>query len=184
MLAAGSSTFNPGISEKQGGVTHIQATDRLGTLKGTTNSSQTVTSTRAYDAFGNLTSSSGISTLKGFAADWGYQEEENGYKQVGHSLYDPATGRILTRDPIGSGLNWYRYRANNPVNAVDPTGLKSLFKWLVTGDADSDEKIYEIGLAMLDHSSCKWWEHFVDNNRKFWGPYSHLQGSEQFLLGQ
>lgn len=41
--------------------------------------------------------------------------------------YDPDIGRFITQDPIGDGANWYVYADNNPVNAVDPTGL---YSWL------------------------------------------------------
>lgn len=39
--------------------------------------------------------------------------------------YDPATGRWLSKDPIGisGGLNQYVFCSNNPCNAVDPFGL-------------------------------------------------------------
>ena len=39
--------------------------------------------------------------------------------------YDPATGRFLREDPIGfsGGNDFYVYAGNNPVAALDPTGL-------------------------------------------------------------
>ena len=40
------------------------------------------------------------------------------------AYYDPYTGRFLQRDPIGDGVNWYAYTANNPLKFVDPTGLR------------------------------------------------------------
>jgi hypothetical protein len=47
-------------------------------------------------------------------------------------MYDPRTGRWTSQDPAGFGAgdaNLYRYAANDPVNAQDPTGL-----------ADEDDK--------------------------------------------
>jgi len=41
-------------------------------------------------------------------------------------MYDPETGRFLTKDPIGfegGDVNLYSYVAQNPVNFVDPSGL-------------------------------------------------------------
>jgi RHS repeat-associated protein len=40
--------------------------------------------------------------------------------------YDPAAGRFLSEDPIGTySVNKYVYVRNNPVNRVDPSGLVS-----------------------------------------------------------
>ncbi|MDA3850453.1 MAG: hypothetical protein PF447_04205, partial [Spirochaetaceae bacterium] len=32
--------------------------------------------------------------------------------------------KMLLEDPVKVGLNWYLYCSNNPINFVDPTGLK------------------------------------------------------------
>lgn len=40
--------------------------------------------------------------------------------------YSPDTGRFISEDPIRSGMNWYAYCHNDPINFVDPTGL---FEW-------------------------------------------------------
>ena len=34
--------------------------------------------------------------------------------------YDPYIGRFTQQDPIGDGVNWYAYVANNPLRFVDP----------------------------------------------------------------
>ena len=46
--------------------------------------------------------------------------------KLGYRYYDASTGRFLSRDPIRDGDNWYAYCDNDPVNAVDPTGLDGL----------------------------------------------------------
>ena len=45
--------------------------------------------------------------------------------------YDPTRGRFLQRDPLGfnENLNQYAYVMNNPVNWIDPTGLKRASDW-------------------------------------------------------
>ena len=57
-----------------------------------------------------------------------YEDTESGYHYNWHRYYDPSTGRYLTPDPIGlaGGLNGYGYAGQDPMGAVDPTGLKCL----------------------------------------------------------
>jgi RHS repeat-associated protein len=124
VLADGVSTMVPGISEKSGGQTNYVHTDRLGSMKGISNSAN-VTDTAEYDAFGKVISHTGtLGTQKGFASGFGYQEDgESGYKLLGNRYYDADTGRFLSRDPIQVGRNWYGYCRNSPLKWVDPEGL-------------------------------------------------------------
>jgi hypothetical protein len=41
-------------------------------------------------------------------------------------IYSPTLGRFLQTDPIGyaDGINWYNYVGGDPVNRIDPTGMK------------------------------------------------------------
>jgi RHS repeat-associated protein len=117
--------YTPGISERRSGVSKWSHQDYLGSTKALTNSSETVTDTRQYDAFGLQTGSTGSSpTPFGFAGGWGYQSDETGLQLLGHRYYDPSTGRFLTRDPAQDGRNWYGYCDNNPIKYVDPNGLQ------------------------------------------------------------
>jgi RHS repeat-associated protein len=128
VLGDGSASFTPGISERRGSTSSFYGSDYLGTNSALYSSGETVSATRQYDAFGNLTSSSGSSANPfGFAGNWGYQNDsDSGLMLLGHRYYDASTGRFLTRDPIKDGRNWYAYCGNNPIGAVDPLGLCSL----------------------------------------------------------
>jgi hypothetical protein len=45
---------------------------------------------------------------------------------VGARYMDPGTGRFVSEDPSGSGMNWHMYCGGDPVSAVDPDGRMSL----------------------------------------------------------
>jgi hypothetical protein len=49
-----------------------------------------------------------------------------GYQLLGQRYYDPYVGRFLNPDPIGflGGLNRYAYCGHDPVNFLDPEGLR------------------------------------------------------------
>jgi len=65
---------------------------------------------------------------------WGYRNEAltGGLVKVGVRWYDPTVGRFLQQNPwLGSiyaplTLNAYGYCVNDPVNAVDPSGLQRI----------------------------------------------------------
>lgn len=124
MLGDGAAAFTPGISERRGSTT-TYAHHGLKNMEAQSQSGQTLTGTRQYDAFGNVTSGSGWQGPFGYAGGFGYQEDVTGLRLLGHRYYDSSTGRFLTRDPIKDGRNWYAYGAGetNPVTMADPTGL-------------------------------------------------------------
>jgi len=82
------------------------------------------------DAFGDWVS--GVRNTYDWNGAWGYRNEPDtgGLQKVGIRWYDPCTGRFLQQDPwLGSAyapltLNAYAYCVNDPMNAVDPSGLK------------------------------------------------------------
>ena len=64
-------------------------------------------------------------TPHGYKAQWGYYTDvESGILFLTHRYLDPATGRFLTRDPIGveGGVNLYAYVRNSIVLDNDPSG--------------------------------------------------------------
>src|SRR5262249_53991820 len=70
--------------------------------------------------------------------------------------YDPGIGRWTTKDPagFGGGLNFYEYSGGDPVNRLDPTGLRCVeatwLDWLILyGRAFNWRQFFQsnIGLA-------------------------------------
>jgi RHS repeat-associated protein len=67
-------------------------------------------------------------------------DTETGLQYFGYRFYNPSVGRWITRDPLGElggaakapaffagGLNLYQYVANDPINAIDPSGRQAFF---------------------------------------------------------
>ena len=86
-----------------------------------------VAKTYQYDPFGRLMAVTGdpdLSQPMQFSTK--PYDEKTGLSYYGYRFYVPALGRWLTRDPLGEegGINLYGFVGNDPINNVDPLGLK------------------------------------------------------------
>jgi len=126
-------THGPNIDEplavQQGTSIYYYHADGLGSITGLSNTSGTIVQTYAYDSFGNMTSTGSISQPFTYTAR--EYDSETGMYFYRARYYDPKVGRFVTKDPIGfkgGDYNLYGYVGNNPVNRVDPSGLKPISK--------------------------------------------------------
>jgi RHS repeat-associated protein len=114
----------------QQGTNYYYLTDQLGSVVGVTTQDGTIVALVAYDPYGRRAQTSGTLWV-----DFGYGgmfELPNGLKLATWRIYDPSTGRWLSRDPIreDGGWNLYAYCGNDPINAIDPDGLYTSVEWV------------------------------------------------------
>ena len=78
----------------------------------------------AYDVFGATRFKTGASNNEFLFTGRELDSETNLY-YYRNRFYNTATGRFITKDPIGlrGGVNVYIYVENNPVNFLDAYGL-------------------------------------------------------------
>ena len=118
--------FGQLLSRRHVGGTDYHQFDALGSTDRLANSSESVSDTYVYTAFGKLHSHTGTSDSPlTFVGQFGYYAESAlGLYFLNARYYDPATGQFISRDPIGHrvGINLYEYVRNAPTNYRDPRG--------------------------------------------------------------
>jgi RHS repeat-associated protein len=115
---------------QRGGAWYYVATDQVGSPRVVSDTSGNVVKAIEYDAFGVVVSdsASGFDLPFGFAG--GIKDSTTGLVRFGARDYDPVIGRWTARDPIlyeSGQANLYGYAGNDPVGAVDPSGLDTFY---------------------------------------------------------
>src|SRR5579864_1800360 len=100
--------------------------DALGSTTALADPTGTLQTQYTFDPFGNTTQS-GNSSTNGFAYT-GRENDGTGLYYYRARYYSPILDRFISEDPAGfsgSGVNFYAYSNDNPVNNTDPSGLCS-----------------------------------------------------------
>ncbi|TDB82596.1 hypothetical protein E1264_31220, partial [Actinomadura sp. KC216] len=102
-----------------------QHDDVIATLNLATDSN--LAATRAYDATGTVTATTGTQPTLGYQSGW--TDPVTGDTNMHARWYNPATAGFRSRDdvavsptPVSAAANRYPYAAADPINLTDPTG--------------------------------------------------------------
>ncbi|ELS31341.1 MULTISPECIES: RHS repeat-associated core domain-containing protein [Pseudanabaena] len=116
------------ISQDRNGTKSFYVYDGLGSTRALTDATGNVTDTYNYDAYGNLSSSTGTTVNSYLYA--GEQFDKNlGDYYLRDRYYSTDIGRFTQRDRFDGvmnnplSLNRYGYTHGNPVNGTDPSGM-------------------------------------------------------------
>ena len=99
-------------------------TDGLGSITALTDEGGETIQTYAYAAFGGVREQTGTDLNRVTFTAREALGDSLGFTYYRNRVYDPATGRFTSEDPLGfvDGANMYIYVGNNPLLFVDPTG--------------------------------------------------------------
>jgi RHS repeat-associated protein len=111
------------LAEFRSGATSYYLTDGLRSVTSLTDTSATVVATYGYDAFGNLSNSTG-SIGNSFRYTGREFDPESGLHYYRTRYHDSAVGRFTSEDltRFKGGTNFYPYVNNRPVTFTDPIG--------------------------------------------------------------
>ena len=113
---------------KEGSEYYFYHNDHLGTPQKMTAVNGAVVWSAKYSSFGQAFVDQASTVENNLRFPGQYYDVETGYHYNYHRYYDPQIGRYLRTDPIGvdGGINLFVYCLNDPVNLVDPEGLRTI----------------------------------------------------------
>jgi RHS repeat-associated protein len=101
--------------------------DGLGSITAMSDSQGSIVQRYAYDSFGTMTITQQGNISQPFTFTGREYDPETEMYIYRARYYDPQVGRFVTKDPIGfdgGDVNLYNYVSGNPVNWIDPWGLR------------------------------------------------------------
>jgi RHS repeat-associated protein len=143
-------------------------TDQVGSPLALVDRDERVVKRVIYDSFGNVVHDDNPKLKLPLAFAGGLWDKETKLVHFGHRDYDPDVGRFITKDPIGyagGDSDLYGYCLDDPVNGVDPLGLKAQKqkpkKWLWKANPGACEKCQALDGRVFEetpqrpHPNCR-----------------------------
>jgi len=115
------------VAMEKGAAVYYLAYDQVGSLRVVADGSSNVVKRIEYDSFGNILSDTNPTFEVPFGFAGGLHDRDTGLTRFGFRDYDPETARWTAKDPIlfaGGNIDLYGYGLNDPINWVDPLGLR------------------------------------------------------------
>jgi RHS repeat-associated protein len=115
------------VTMTSGGITYYLTYNQVGSLRMVADATSNVIKRIDYDSFGNIINDTnpGFEIPFGFAG--GLHDRDTGLVRFGFRDYEPEVARWTAKDPIGfdgDDTDLYGYCLNDPINLIDPGGLK------------------------------------------------------------
>ncbi len=112
-----------------GGKVYFYLTDALGSVVAMADESGAKVNTYKYSPRGvRVLDGTDEKVRQPYQFTGGYRDD-TGLYHFAARYYDPNIGRFTSQDPSGQEKNPYLYAEGDPVNRIDPTGLKSCEWW-------------------------------------------------------
>ncbi|MEO5924828.1 MAG: RHS repeat-associated core domain-containing protein [Bryobacteraceae bacterium] len=120
----GTYTYNSGTDTFSTASTNLYFGGKMLTAQGSTiltdRLGSNVTGGKRYFPFGQEKPSATTNNTEKFTGY--FRDAESGLDYADQRYHNAGSGRFVTPDPAGSGLNWYAYANSDPVNYIDPGG--------------------------------------------------------------
>jgi len=102
--------------------------DGLGSVVALSNSNGDSCQSYEYSAYGQVAASDPDFIANPYMFTGRRFDIETGLYYYRARYYNPHIGRFMQTDPVGygAGINWYLYCRNNPLNFMDPSGLREV----------------------------------------------------------
>lgn len=136
------------LSQTAGTNTTYLHADISGNIAFASDASGNLVGTNRYTPYGSLISQMGAHNGRFMfsSKEW---EPGAGLYYYGYRFYSPWLGQWLSRDPLGEAAdplhNLYRFVGNNPLNAVDPLGLR-----IVRGNNLSEQDYQDVRTQLIE----------------------------------